>query len=125
MIISPPSSPGLDFDTYSIYLPDVPINIEPAKAISSAKTISGSGTISVWNGTVIGERREVPMLVTYEQYVQLKAMLDTGFNDWIWRIRGNIYKVVFDMPVAAPSTDRRNGYNISLTFVIKEDLKDL
>ena len=122
MIISPTVASGLSQD-YKVILPDPLINMQVAKAISSVKTISGSGSVTVWAGSIVGDSKEMDLTVSTDKYKILQQIKDTGVNEWLVRMHGRIFVCVFDMPVAMKSKVRRGGfYDVVLVLVITEEV---
>lgn len=105
---------------YTVDLPSVRVNLEHAKNISSALTISGGASISVWPGSVEGERREIDVLVQQDQYTILHRIKMCGYDEWLMSSAGRIFRVVFDMP-GAVRTREPGWWRCRLVIVIASE----
>lgn len=120
MILSPITeniatlSPAAD---YTVMLPDVRLNLETAKTISAAKTISGGASVTVWAANVAGESRAFDVLVSDAIYRSLKKIKATMLDEWLLRVGGRIFTVIYDMPSAMREKGDVWRCNISLTFL--------
>ena len=102
---------------YTVILPDVAVNLEAAKTVSTARTISGGASVSIWESSIQGETIELSMTVDAAKQAVLKAIKDSGIDSWLWRISGKIYEVVFDMPSAVRLQNDNWRVTLSLTII--------
>lgn len=119
MVINETMESGLS--AIRIELPTPNVNLRPAKAIGVTRTISGHGSVSVWAGTMSGERRELDITVTSSQLKQLESALNTGVNEWLVRIGGRIFRAVLDLSTAIKGKTPES-HSIRLVMVILREI---
>lgn len=125
MIISPTKDNILTLipnSDYTAFLPDVRINLEASKVITTEKNISGTSSISIWNENISGEKRELLLNLPEEIYVTLKRMKESGYNEWLLRAYGRIFVIAFDLISAVPDDtfSRRWSCSINIVFLYEE-----
>ncbi len=108
---------------YTVDLPSLRLNLQHAKNISSSLAISGGASISVWEGSVEGERREFDVLVPQEQYAILHRMKLSTVDEWLMSSGGRVFRVVFDMPGAVRQR-QRDWWRCRLVIVIASEETD-
>lgn len=121
MLLRPTTASGLSED-YAVRLPAIPINLEVPKVLSTERTISGSAVISKWEGSILGEERNINAKLAESEYQALKAIKDTGVDEWLLVVRGKIYKVIFDLVSAVPIRGRHAIYETTIRLIFLEDL---
>ena len=107
---------------YTVSLPDVRLNLEPAKTVSSDRTISGGATISVWPANIGGENRTFDVSVPLEFYQTLKRIKDSAADEWLLRVRGRVFVVIFDMPSAIVEKGLSGRWNCTLSLTFSEEV---
>lgn len=125
VIISPITGSGLSASTYTVKLPDLDISVEAPRIVNTARTISGGAVISTWAGNIAGEQRSVTRVVTRSQYDALAAIMATGEAQWVLRIRGKVFTVVFSLDAAKPNRAAPDFYDVTLSFVFIRELTNL
>lgn len=125
VIISPTTESALSAATYTVKLPDLDISVEAPRIVNTARTISGGAVVSTWAGNIAGERRSATRVVTREQYDALAAIMATGEAQWVLRIRGRVFAVVFSLESAIPNRKARDFYDVTLSFVFIRELTSL
>jgi hypothetical protein len=105
---------------YTVDMPSVRINLLHSKNISSSLSISGGASISIWPGSVEGERRELDVLVPQEQYAILHRIKLSGVDEWMMSSGGRVFRIVFDMPGAVRQRDRE-WWRCRLVIVIASE----
>lgn len=121
MYLRPTTASGLSAD-YAVRLPAIPINLEAPKVLNTQRTISGSAVISKWQGSILGEERNINAKLAESEYQAVKAIKDSGVDEWLLVVRGKIFKVIFDLVSALPIRDRRGVYEVSIKIIFLEDL---
>ena len=125
MIISPTSdnlsslSPAAD---YRVEIKDQPINLQASKSISTASTISGGAAISVWESSVEGLQIAFTATVKRSEYDRLLRIKNSGLDEWLWRIDGRIFEIVFDMPSAVKQDAYGLNWIVRLSFVVIKEV---
>lgn len=102
---------------YTVMLPDVSVNLEAAKTVSTARTIGGGASVSIWESSIEGETIEISITIDAAKQAILKAIKDSGIDSWLWRISGKIFEVVFDMPSAIRLQNDNWRVTLSLTII--------
>lgn len=126
MILSPTSENFADLQPASAYtalLPDVSISLEPAKTISSTKTISGGAAISVFEANIEGQQYEISLTLDRAKYLLLKKMKDTGVDEWLWRVQGKRFVVVYDLVAASRLPIAAEKWRCTISLTIKEEVR--
>lgn len=126
MIISPTTdnfSSLTPASAYTVMLPDIPINLEAAKTVSTAKTIGGGSSVSVWESSIEGEQIEFTLTVDQDRYNLLRSIKDSGFDEWLWRVNGKIYEAVFDLTSAVKTGTFGDKWRVTIMMTILTEIK--
>lgn len=126
MIISPTTenfSSLTPASAYTVMLPDIALNLEAAKTVSTAKTISGGSSVSVWESSIEGEQIEFTATIDQGRYELLRSIKDSGFDEWLWRVNGRIYEAVFDMTSAIKTGTFSDKWRVTISMTILKEVK--
>lgn len=126
MILSPTAENFADLQpasAYTVLLPDVSISLEPAKTISSTKTISGGAAVSVFEANIEGQQYEISLTLDRTKYLLLKKMKDTLVDEWLWRVQGKRFVVVYDLVAASRLPIAAEKWRCTISLIIKQEVR--
>jgi len=107
---------------YTVDLPDISLNLEAGKTVSTSKVIGGGSAISIWESSIEGEQVQFQITVEKEKYLILKKIKATGIDSWLWRVQGRIFEVVFDLAFAARLAGPVEKYQCVLILTISKEV---
>lgn len=117
MIISPLESSLSPASDYRVVLPDVPLNLETPKTITSYKTINNGASITEFASNIAGERRNISVQVRAEEVRTLRRIHSSGVLTWLFRAQGRSFTVAVNLLSAIPNRQQRTLYSVEIEIV--------
>ena len=105
-------------ELYRVTLPDVPINFEIPKVISTSRLIGGGSSVSIYKSSLAGEQRSFRVTVPVEKYRTIKRISDSSTDEWLLMAQGRIFKCVISLLSAIPDRRRRDLITVVVEITI-------
>jgi hypothetical protein len=108
----------------AVYLPEPEINVEPNKVISVSSIIGGGSSISIWQANIAGLTVEPEFTVRSGILATLRAIKDSGIDEWLIRTQGKIFVGIFDLISVTRQKSQSDKYQVKIKIVILSEETD-